>query len=277
MSRIGSQSRFRAFVVFASRVLLLGLTVLAGVISARPAESAVRADVNPSHAGIDLGPMALDRAGLRVGTALADIAPSIAAEGTRETCTNIGDAPWGLRIPPRPDEVDGSQLSRSDMQTVTDTSGTNTGYLHPDVAPFFQAMIDAYAIDLQTEGTQLSFVSTYRSYQTQLKAYENFIATGSNLSGREVPNISHPDRSLHPKGYAIDFADIEQDRSSIQYQWLAGNAHRFGFRGISSEPWHWEFDSDLLQATGTRVFGACPLAPEPEDEVPHGFGLYLTS
>lgn len=102
------------------------------------------------------------------------------------------------------------------------------------------AMMDAYANDPQTRGTSLSFSGTYRSYETQLKAYEHFAENGTtNLAGRLVPNIAHPDLSLHPKSHAIDFADIDEDRSSIQYLWLVGNAVRFWFRGISSEPWHW--------------------------------------
>jgi hypothetical protein len=205
------------------------------------------------------------------GIAVAGIAASGVSDVTDQNCEVADGGPWAcLRMPLSPEDVDGSLLSRSEMQPVTDTTGTQTGYLYPDVAPYFQAMIDAYANDPETRGTSLSFWGTYRSYETQLKAYNHFITTGQNLAGREVANIAHPDNSMHPKGYAIDFAGIDLTMTSIQYQWLAANGARFGFRSIDSEPWHWQFDPSLLKLTRLGRPEAPPPDRDRQYEAPRG-------
>lgn len=263
---MGSRSCFGVLVAFLSLAAPLVVAVPAASESGRPlvvAESAVLADVDQSYIGIDTETLTSDIAMGRVGagaTVLVGVVASAASDVALQDCPAVNGTRWGcLTMPLSPQQVDGSQLSRSDMKTVTDTTGTKTGYLHPDVAPYFRAMIDAYAADPQTRGTSLSFWSTYRSYETQLKAYNSFVNTGKNLAGREVANIAHPDNSLHPKGYAIDFAGVDQTVPSIQYQWLAANGHLFGFRGVgSSEPWHWEFDPSLLKLTTMGGPGVSP-------------------
>ena len=56
------------------------------------------------------------------------------------------------------------------------------------------------------------------------------------------PPTARPGASKHEQGLAIDFSwngSIIQSRSSAAFQWLAGNAGRFGFANLPSEPWHW--------------------------------------
>lgn len=56
------------------------------------------------------------------------------------------------------------------------------------------------------------------------------------------PPTARPGASLHERGLAIDFTangSLIQSRSSSAFQWLAGNASRFGFYNLPSEPWHW--------------------------------------
>jgi LAS superfamily LD-carboxypeptidase LdcB len=43
---------------------------------------------------------------------------------------------------------------------------------------------------------------------------------------------------MHERGLAVDFRNCSV-RSTACYQWLAGNAARFGFFNLPSEPWHW--------------------------------------
>ena len=56
------------------------------------------------------------------------------------------------------------------------------------------------------------------------------------------PPTARPGQSQHERGLAIDFT---YNDSSITYhanpgfQWLAANAHRWGFVNLPSEPWHW--------------------------------------
>ena len=47
---------------------------------------------------------------------------------------------------------------------------------------------------------------------------------------------------MHEQGLAIDFTaggDLIRSRSHPAFLWLAGNAERFGFYNLPSEPWHW--------------------------------------
>lgn len=52
------------------------------------------------------------------------------------------------------------------------------------------------------------------------------------------PPTARPGQSQHEIGLAIDFANCSY-RSTPCYGWLAGNASRFGFYNLPSEPWHW--------------------------------------
>lgn len=52
------------------------------------------------------------------------------------------------------------------------------------------------------------------------------------------PPTAPPGTSQHELGLAIDFYNCNY-RSTACYQWLAGNASRFGFYNLPSEPWHW--------------------------------------
>ena len=56
------------------------------------------------------------------------------------------------------------------------------------------------------------------------------------------PPTARPGQSMHEQGLAVDFTyngSIISSRSSPGYQWLAGNASRYGFYNLPSEPWHW--------------------------------------
>jgi hypothetical protein len=56
------------------------------------------------------------------------------------------------------------------------------------------------------------------------------------------PPTAKPGSSMHERGLAVDFANrgsAISSRSNPAFVWLAGNAGRFGFRNLPSEPWHW--------------------------------------
>ncbi|MGI9119680.1 MAG: D-alanyl-D-alanine carboxypeptidase family protein [Acidimicrobiales bacterium] len=56
------------------------------------------------------------------------------------------------------------------------------------------------------------------------------------------PPTARPGTSMHERGLAIDFTyngSLISSRSNPGYLWLAGNASRFGFYNLPSEPWHW--------------------------------------
>jgi LAS superfamily LD-carboxypeptidase LdcB len=56
------------------------------------------------------------------------------------------------------------------------------------------------------------------------------------------PPTARPGASKHEQGLAVDFTwngSTINSRSSAAFQWLAGNAGRWGFVNLPSEPWHW--------------------------------------
>ena len=56
------------------------------------------------------------------------------------------------------------------------------------------------------------------------------------------PPTARPGESMHEQGLAIDFTNngrLISSRSDPAFQWLSGNASRFGLYNLPSEPWHW--------------------------------------
>ncbi len=57
------------------------------------------------------------------------------------------------------------------------------------------------------------------------------------------PETAPPGTSMHEVGLAVDFSAC-QSRSTACYQWLSGNASRFGFFNLPSESWHWSINGN---------------------------------
>lgn len=103
--------------------------------------------------------------------------------------------------------------------------------------------------DASKSGIELIGTSAYRSYNKQQEIYENNV----NIRGQEEADkyAAHAGKSEHQTGLAIDITNKERwfDKSTKEAQWLANNAHRFGFilrypegkediTGYNYEPWH---------------------------------------
>ena len=61
------------------------------------------------------------------------------------------------------------------------------------------------------------------------------------------PPTARPGTSMHEQGLAIDFTSsghLISSRSDPAFAWLAGNAARFGFYNLPSEPWHWSVNGN---------------------------------
>ena len=94
----------------------------------------------------------------------------------------------------------------------------------PEVARAFKSMVTAASNDSVVVGS----VSGFRSYKQQADARSR------------KPNLAvRPGFSRHQEGIAID---IDVQTTPRTYQWLAENAHKYGFaRTVSYEPWHWVY------------------------------------
>lgn len=87
----------------------------------------------------------------------------------------------------------------------------------------------------------------YRSSASQIElrrahcgssSYAIYQAPSSSCS----PPTAPPGSSMHERGLAIDFTNngsLISSHSDPAFRWLAGNAGRFGFANLPSEPWHW--------------------------------------
>lgn len=111
----------------------------------------------------------------------------------------------------------------------------------------------------RNEDIDLMLSSAYRSVAEQQAIYDDFVET----KGREMADlyVAKPGTSEHHTGLAIDFADAsdkcQQDSNTCNLsptsaQWLANNAHKYGFvlrypegkkpiTGIAFEPWHYRY------------------------------------
>ena len=135
--------------------------------------------------------------------------------------------------------------------------------LHKDAALALMQMIYA----ARDNGVWIVPVSGYRDIKKQQRLFQAQIRRKG--SEKEAAKSSAPPGySEHHTGYTIDLTDgklINRDitsdfASSDAYQWLVGNAHRFGYelsfpknnsQGVNYEPWHWRY---IGSDTALRTF-----------------------
>ncbi|RYZ43428.1 MAG: D-alanyl-D-alanine carboxypeptidase [Myxococcaceae bacterium] len=126
--------------------------------------------------------------------------------------------------------------------------------LHRDAAAAFERMTAA----ARESGQSLLVTSAWRSYQQQRYLWRLY------RKGKGA-KAARPGRSNHQRGLAVDLV-VGGELESPTYEWLAGNACRFGFRRtVASEPWHWEYRPRSTPAPrdGEDCLGR-PLDVEPE-------------
>lgn len=132
--------------------------------------------------------------------------------------------------------------------------------LRTEAASAAVALVEAAA----AEGIALQSQSAYRSYDSQVRVYNGWVAQlGQEAADR---TSARPGHSEHQTGLAIDFsaspAQCTLDQcfaDTPQGQWLAANAWRFGFHlrypegatpvtGYEFEPWHYRYVGPELAA-----------------------------
>jgi len=131
-------------------------------------------------------------------------------------------------------------------------------HLRAEVALALEAMSGAA---LEEVGSPIQLASGFRSYETQTRIYNNFVAT----HGRERADTfsARPSFSEHQTGLAIDITEVggtlgEFGNTELG-KWAAENSWRFGFilrytednteiAGYMSEPWHFRYVGERLAA-----------------------------
>lgn len=123
------------------------------------------------------------------------------------------------------------------------------GYLRPDAAAAFQAMYnaakaDGVIIDVGAHG------AAYRDLETQVALYKE---KGDYDKGGLAAD---PGTSPHGWGIAVDVGE------GGEREWLEKNAHRFGFKTIPREPWHWEYTGGYTPTTRVKSGGGKARPPQ---------------
>ncbi len=118
----------------------------------------------------------------------------------------------------------------------------------------YKQMVEAARAD----GISFYVTSSYRSYETQVKIYNNYLS----IDPQSKVDIysARPGFSDHQTGYTVDILkegyDFDNFYSSDASKWLALNAYKYGFicrypegledaTGYEYEPWHYRYVGDI--------------------------------
>lgn len=171
----------------------------------------------------------------------------------------------------------------ADLVAMSDIGvpSANGHSLRSEAATAVQTMFAAASAEA---GLTLDMTSGYRDYGLQTELYNGYVAD----LGQEAADLTsaRPGYSEHQTGLAADISSqgegcvLEQCFSTTAGgQWLAANAHRFGFilrfpdggtatTGYEFEPWHYRYvgtdTSAAMQAAGVGTFEeflGAPAAP----------------
>ena len=125
------------------------------------------------------------------------------------------------------------------------------GSMRPEAATALQNMFAAYHAQSPT-GDQLTVVSPYRSYATQVAVYNSWVTRlGKAQADRQS---ARPGYSEHQSGLAVDIdtAISQAFGATPAGLWLAANSWKYGFivrypngqeavTGYEYEPWHFRY------------------------------------
>ncbi len=140
--------------------------------------------------------------------------------------------------------------------------GYEPGGLLPQVQRAFNDMVAA----AKEDGVSLWIVSGYRSYETQRKLYNNYVATYGKASADTYS--ARPGHSEHQTGLAFDVNTISYSFGTTSTgKWLQQNGATYGFiirypegkqsiTGYIYEPWHLRYLGTEL-ATKVVESGLC--------------------
>ncbi|AJT43014.1 D-Ala-D-Ala carboxypeptidase [Psychromicrobium lacuslunae] len=129
--------------------------------------------------------------------------------------------------------------------------------------------LEALAAAAASQGTPLTLVSGFRSYQTQVATYQSY-ANSVGVAGADHAS-ARPGYSEHQTGLAVDIGDAGGCNLQPCFAqrplatWASENCHRFGFvvryqlnfhpiSGYFAEPWHLRFVGTEL-ATAVKKSG----------------------
>ena len=125
---------------------------------------------------------------------------------------------------------------------------------NPGEKPKAQRALQRMFTDAEKDGVSLYKISGFRSYETQVNLYNQYVARDGEQAADRYS--ARPGTSEHQSGLSYDVGAIgsacnlrEQFGETKEGQWIARNAHRYGFiirypkgkeqiTGYQYEPWH---------------------------------------
>lgn len=149
-----------------------------------------------------------------------------------------------------PNDYEPTDLVLLDVPLYNSDSSNEANYLRQEAA---NALKDLFS-EAKVAGYDLVARSGYRSYETQVMLYNNYVARDGMESADTYS--ARPGHSEHQTGLTIDITSssvnhglTESFGETEEGQWVAENAHRFGFiirypqertleTGYQYEPWH---------------------------------------
>ena len=125
--------------------------------------------------------------------------------------------------------------------------------LAKDAAAYFLLMRQA----AKESGVDLVVNSSFRSNESQERLFTAYVKAMAEFKSGKRPSkpaiAARPGHSNHQSGIALDINRAPGDDLSTAVpdspidKWLNENAKTYGFkRTVPSEPWHWEYDKELL-------------------------------
>ena len=154
------------------------------------------------------------------------------------------------------------RVSYAPNLVTVDCAGGGSATISAVAVSDFQALCQAAAAD----GLVLGVSSSYRSYATQISTYNHWVSQSGAAAADTYS--ARPGYSEHQTGFAIDFRvpggpALDQFTGTPHQQWLATNAHKYGFiqrytehntavTGYSAETWHYRYIGRQNAATYTR-------------------------
>ena len=136
------------------------------------------------------------------------------------------------------------------------------GDLTPECRQAFNALVAAAAAD----GIEIFLLSGYRSYELQTSLYNRYVAKDGQAAADTYS--ARPGHSEHQTGLAADVNSLSYSfADTAEGQWLAANAHKYGFiiryskdkqsvTGYAYEPWHIRY-LGVGMATAVYESGLC--------------------
>lgn len=139
------------------------------------------------------------------------------------------------------------RLPRNYVPTLIGVAG---GQLRPEAAQALASMFDT----AQKEDVEMSIISSYRSYDTQVATYNRWVSIDGQAQADRYS--ARPGHSEHQTGLAVDIGTPSGNCNlsicfgdTAQGKWLAANAYLYGFiirypsgkeslTGYQYEPWH---------------------------------------